>query len=237
MTDAAGRPGRTPALAEVLVRRSAQIAWVRNSGMSVLLLLLAFVVFVLPAVLPFGSAWQLIIDVVLLLILVSGVIAVAEHRKLALALSVLSVLVIVVRGMEWFTPVGLLPTLRNASTLSALLLLAIAVGINVFASGHAIGDRVFGAIVLYLLLGLIWGVTYAAIGAHAPGSFAGHPGADRGLADWVYFSFVTLTTVGYGDITPVATGARSLAMLEALVGQLYPAIIIARLVSLQGSSQ
>ena len=53
------------------------------------------------------------------------------------------------------------------------------------------------------------------------------------LTDWMYFSFVTLTTVGYGDITPVATSARSLAMLEALTGQLYPAIIIARLVSLQ----
>ena len=53
----------------------------------------------------------------------------------------------------------------------------------------------------------------------------------------MYFSFVTLTTVGYGDITPVATSARSLAMLEALTGQLYPAIIIARLVSLQTSSQ
>jgi voltage-gated potassium channel Kch len=48
-----------------------------------------------------------------------------------------------------------------------------------------------------------------------------------------YFSFVTLTTVGYGDILPVAPVARALATLEALVGQLYPAILIARLVSLQ----
>ena len=75
------------------------------------------------------------------------------------------------------------------------------------------------------------------LGAHSPDAFAGHPGADGALADWVYFSFVTLTTVGYGDITPVSTSARSLAMLEALTGQLYPAIIIARLVSLQTSSR
>jgi len=53
--------------------------------------------------------------------------------------------------------------------------------------------------------------------------------------DALYFSMITLTTVGYGDITPVATSARSLAMLEALTGQLYPAIIIARLVSLQSN--
>ena len=62
------------------------------------------------------------------------------------------------------------------------------------------------------------------------------PAEGSGLAEWVYFSFVTLTTVGYGDIAPVTQGARSLAMLEALVGQLYPAVIIARLVSLQTSS-
>jgi hypothetical protein len=49
----------------------------------------------------------------------------------------------------------------------------------------------------------------------------------------VYFSFVTLTTAGYGDITPVARAARSLSNLEALIGQLYPAIVLARLVSLQ----
>jgi uncharacterized membrane protein len=66
-----------------------------------------------------------------------------------------------------------------------------------------------------------------------PGAFAGVERHDDTPPDWVYFSFVTLTTVGYGDITPVARGARTLAILEALVGQLYPAVIIARLVSLQ----
>ncbi|KDP86646.1 hypothetical protein CF70_006185 [Cupriavidus sp. SK-3] len=50
---------------------------------------------------------------------------------------------------------------------------------------------------------------------------------------WIYFSFVTLTTLGYGDITPVAHAAKSLAILEALIGQLYPAIVLARLVSLR----
>ena len=91
----------------------------------------------------------------------------------------------------------------------------------------------FGAIVLYLLIGLIWAVIYSAISLHVPNAFAGSVGVNAGLSDWVYFSFVTLTTVGYGDITPVAQGARALATLEAFIGQLYPAIIIARLVSLQ----
>ena len=230
---------RAPKSASAKARASelAHIALRRVSGMSALLLLLVCVVFVLPAFMSLGREWEVVTDILVILILVSGVVAVAEHRRLALALGIISLLVIAIRVIEWFTPVDLLPMLRRISTMSAFLVLAIAVGINVFASGHAIGDRVFGAIVLYLLLGLIWGVMYAALGAHSPGAFDGHPGVTGGLADWVYFSFVTLTTVGYGDITPVATSARSLAMLEALTGQLYPAIIIARLVSLQTSSR
>ncbi len=216
--------------------RSKRTAWLRNSGMSVLLALLVGVVFVVPVAVSDGAMWRLITDVVLLLILASGVVAVIEHRRLAIALTALSVLVVAVRSAEWLAPVGMLPTLRNLSTLSAFLVLAFAVGINVFASGHATGDRVFGAIVLYLLIGLIWAVAYAALDLQSPASFSGHPGGDSGLADWVYFSFVTLTTVGYGDIVPVARAARSLAILEALIGQLYPAVIIARLVSLQGNS-
>jgi hypothetical protein len=223
--------------AKLAAQELARMASLRTSGMSALLVLLVVVVFVLPVFLSFGTAWQVIIDIALILILISGVVAVAEHRKLAISLAVVSVLVIAMRIGEWFTPHDMLPTLRRLSTVSAFLLLAIAVGINVFASGRVISERLFGAVVLYLLLGLIWGVIYAVISAHSPEAFAGHPGATVGLADWMYFSFVTLTTVGYGDITPVTTGARSLAMLEALTGQLYPAVIIARLVSLQDASK
>jgi len=205
--------------------------------MSALLVLLVCTVFLMPSILQLVPEWQLVTDILVILILGSGLVAVAEHRKLAVALALVSLVVIAMRVIEWFTPLDMLPVLRRLSTLGAFLVLAFAVGINVFASGHAISDRVFGAIVLYLLLGLIWGVMYAEMGAYSPDAFAGRAGASGFLTDWIYFSFVTLTTVGYGDITPVATSARSLAMLEALTGQLYPAIIIARLVSLQSGPQ
>jgi hypothetical protein len=207
----------------------------RNSAMAVLLALLVSIVFIAPALTPVGEAWHLAIDVMLMLILASGLVAVLNHRRLALVLAALWMLVIVDRSFEGLVPAPFQPIVRNCSTLGAFLVLAIAVGINVFASGHAIGDRVFGAIVLYLLIGLIWAVAYSAIALHVPHAFAGDVNANSGLADWVYFSYVTLTTVGYGDITPVAKNARALATMEAFIGQLYPAIIIARLVSLQGS--
>jgi Ion channel len=95
-------------------------------------------------------------------------------------------------------------------------------------------DRILGAIALYVLIGVVWAEAYQLVSIRVPDAYAGIAGGsgspDR--ASWIYFSFVTLTTVGYGDITPVAHAARSLAILEALIGQLYPAIVLARLVSL-----
>lgn len=211
--------------------------WLHNSGMSVLLILLVAIVFVMPVIAPGVSNTKLLWDILLALILISGVAAVAEHRKLAVALALLSVAVIALAVSEAQAPAWQARELRSLATMCAFLLLAFAVGINVFAFGHAVSDRVVGALVLYLLLGVLWAVAYQHLERLLPGAFAGHTDESGGLADWAYFSFVTLTTVGYGDITPVALAARSLSILEALVGQLYPAVIIARLVSLQVGSK
>jgi hypothetical protein len=217
-----------------LVQRHA--AWLRTSGMSALLGILVVSIFIVPTVVPYGTASRMVVDVLLPMVLISGIVAVSEHRKTLVTLVLLSVLAVVARWSELLLPVALQPEYRDTATLIALAVLAFAVGINVFAAGRPLRDRVFGGIVLYLLLGVMWAVAYALVDTLTPNAFAGRPANDAGLADWGYFSFVTLTTVGYGDITPVTRVARSLAMLEALVGQLYPAIIIARLVSLPASA-
>ena len=93
---------------------------------------------------------------------------------------------------------------------------------------------------VYLLLGLIWMSAYKLLLRAVPGAihFASGEPSDLRLGHGLgYYSFVTLTTLGYGDITPVHPVARSLASGEALVGQLYPAILIARLVSMQLASR
>ena len=206
--------------------------------MLLLLLLLVVTVFVFPVVLPHGPIGRFVVGVLMTLLLLAGVFAVAEHRRIVPALVVLSVLSIVVRWTEWIVPSTLLPALRELSALLALSVLAVAVGINVFGTGKAVVERVTGAVVLYLLIGLEWAVAYGILDAHSPGAFTGAGGgSEYTLEHWVYFSFVTLTTVGYGDISPVSRAARSLAILEALVGQLYPAVILARLVSLSWDKQ
>ncbi len=103
-------------------------------------------------------------------------------------------------------------------------------------------DTIAGAACAYTLLALVWGNVYVLLELVRPGSFnipavwlmgASH---DPGAA-LVYFSFITLTTVGYGDITPVWPGAGGLAAAEAIVGQLYLAITIARLVGVHASQR
>ena len=94
-------------------------------------------------------------------------------------------------------------------------------------------NRLVGAICVFLLLGMIWAFAYSLLDLAVPDSFGGlgpghTPGFDSG---WLYFSFVTLTTLGYGDITPATGIARTLSYMQAVAGQFYVAVLVAGLVS------
>ena len=98
------------------------------------------------------------------------------------------------------------------------------------------GERIFGALCAYVFIGLFFALIYTHIEYRQPGTFAGLVG-EPGLPEanlypvFTHFSFVTLTTLGYGDITPVAEHARTLAWFEALLGQLYLAVMVAGFVA------
>ncbi|HSQ02541.1 MAG TPA: potassium channel family protein [Burkholderiales bacterium] len=99
--------------------------------------------------------------------------------------------------------------------------------------GPVDGERIHAALSAYVLIGIIFGVVYVSYERMWPGSFAviSGPGGFL-LPRAVYFSFVTLATLGYGDIVPVSEPARGTAILEAIGGQLYIAVLLARLVAL-----
>jgi hypothetical protein len=116
-------------------------------------------------------------------------------------------------------------------TLTAGLLLG-----DVLSKGPVTADKIYGALCVYLLIGLTWGFMLLTLEGVQPGSFSlglSQPsGIAKDPATLVYFSFVTLSTVGYGDITPLSPPARSLAFMEAIIGQIYLAVLVARLVGL-----
>jgi hypothetical protein len=121
----------------------------------------------------------------------------------------------------------------------ALLIMGVAlasvVARKVFARGRVTHHRIIGAILVYLSIAVIFTALFTIIGLLVPDAFSGMSFEDNAAlaSKVIYFSFVTLTSTGYGDVFPLHPVARSLCNLETIVGQLYPATLLARLVSLE----
>jgi hypothetical protein len=183
-------------------------------------------VFVLP---PFTVASEErgpLVDVALTLLLAAGVTGLQVRAWTRAALLLTAVAAMGVR---------LIPaTSDEAIALSSLVslgLMAAVVLYQTFRGSDVSVHHVQGAVAAYLLLGLVWAAAYALVAALHPGAFTSATPLSQDRS-FVYYSFITLTTVGYGDVSPVHPAARSLAILEALVGQLYPAVLLARIVTL-----
>jgi hypothetical protein len=216
------------------VRRALARFWETDRSLPILLVLLVVVELVLPAVLldeRFGGSW---IDLLFTAVLVAGVASVwKEGRWVVRGVYLLGALSLAVR---WTARAGLVEGLegwRALTSLVALALLTFVVLVKVLRPGLVTHHRIEGAIAAYLLLGISWASAYEWLAWRDPAAFAGAVTTGLASSRWVYYSLVTLTTMGYGDITPVAPAARSLAVAEALTGQLYLAILISRLVALE----
>jgi len=173
---------------------------------------------------------------VLTLVFITGPLAVARTRITLIATFVLALLVLLpglasARGeFEEAYRYSLLAGILFFSFLAGLLIREFLV-----QSTEVDSETLWGAVNIYILIGLCFAFWYAALDLFVPGLFSGHfveaTNRDQ-LMGFIYFSFVTLTTLGYGDITPSVTWVATLNYLEAVIGQLYVAIVIARLVSL-----
>jgi hypothetical protein len=126
--------------------------------------------------------------------------------------------------------------LDSTAWLIAGLALSVVVARAVFGRGRITYHRVVGAVLLYLIIGLTFVALYGFVALAAPQAFTNLPTLHGDFAvagNLIYFSFVTLTTTGYGDIAPLHPYARSLANVEAILGQIYPVTLLARLVTLE----
>ena len=209
--------------------------WKQEHALSVFCIFLVLVLFVVNPLVASGFIARYLLDGFASLVLVSGVIAIAQNQRLAIIAATVTIISILSRCLADIRPLPGITMWCEAWSLVTILLLTGVVLAHVFKPGAITFHRIQGAIAVYLLLGLAWAHAYFLTVMTFPGAFNTPQTASHidEMPTFVYYSFVTLTTVGYGDITPVHPFARSLATMEALFGQLYPAILIARLVSLE----
>jgi ion channel len=190
-------------------------------------------IFLVP-IAQFATWGRLAARAVLLLIIISGLIATVRDRRLILMAIALTAASLFVGWEDIERPSLYLHLFNNLYSWVFIVFLVVLILRQVFREGPITPRRVQGSIAVYLLLGLLWGVSYEIVELLKPGSF--RVASQRGnvtLPQLGYFSFTTLATLGLGDILPLSPLARALVVLEALVGQLFPVILIARLVTLE----
>jgi hypothetical protein len=221
------------------IRVSPRQLWLSDPMLVALLVVLLVLIFLMP-LLPVDRAGRIAIDLFFSLLLLSGVVTLSRTRVglwlgTAVAGSALVVrwidrLVANVHLSEWDAVL----TLATEVTLAAVLLAQI-----FRESGPVTIFRIAGAVVVYLLLGQVWVNLYWLLENLHPGTFhfVTTPSPSDLLGRLVYFSYETLTTAAYGDVTPLTPVARSAANLEGLTGQLFPAILIGRLVGMEIESR
>lgn len=210
--------------------------WASERSLSVLAGVVVVSSFVIAPLTPPAGVGEAVLTVTYLTLLASGIATVPRKGSAVYVLGALALLSAVARAATLLAPGDLAEVGRKLSGAMFCLLLAAVVFERIFRAGHVTVHRISGAVAAYLLIGLVFAFVYDAIEILLPGSFHfATPGLrDAALADpMTYFSFTTLTTVGYGDITPRIPLTQSLANLESLIGQLFPTILIARLVALE----
>jgi hypothetical protein len=178
---------------------------------------------------------DLIVSILLSLVLLSAVLAVADRKGVFFVALVLAIPAIAGRWISHFRP-DLVPPPVFLTAGLVLIAFVVANLLRFVLRAPSVNVEVLCAsISAYLMLGLLWTVAYWLVDQLTPGAFAFNGNAERPSIrgfNAFYFSFITLSTVGYGDITPVSKVARMLAAMEAMTGLLYVAVLIARLVSL-----
>src|SRR6516225_6607107 len=182
---------------------------------------------------------NLILSALFSMVLLAAVFAVARRKRVLIVAIVLAIPAIAGRWINHFRPDLVHPAVF---LVFALLLLAFVIAhmLRFILRAPLVNVEVLCAsISVYLMLGLMWTVAYWLVDQLTPGgAFSFNTNAGTHSMNWntgFYFSFITLSTVGYGDITPVSRIARWLAAMEAMTGLLYVAVLIARLISLYSS--
>jgi hypothetical protein len=219
--------------------RWVQVLTSQEEGLSILLLVLVVIIFMIYPLQTLGITSMLLVRLFFSLLVVAGVWAVSRNRSNRVLAIVVGVAYLV---FQWYRSVSsdkwvVLTSLTITIAFEALLTFFVLV--RTMAPGPVNRYRIEGSIVVYLMIGVLFSTVYTLIYAlnDTAFTFSNKPESiELSQARLTYFSFITLTTIGYGDIQPLHPFSQAAAMMEGLIGQLFPAILIGRLVSLSLTS-
>jgi hypothetical protein len=208
--------------------------WDKESGLSGMLVLLFAMHFILIPLFGSYSSFMVTINIFWMLFLVAGIISLSKTKRQAIQISIIPFLFMLFGWINVFDASPFFIMVDIVLTICTFGLLIFLVLVKVFEPGPITGYRVIGSIVVYMILANLWAVIYLFIYEHIPGSFSITlpPFESNTLqANFLYFSYITITTTGFGEIVPLHPFARALVQVEAIIGVLYPVILIGRLVS------
>ena len=217
------------------IEKSSRALGLRRFPMVQLVIALGLLFFFLPFVEEIKGG-DLIVSVLLSLVLLAGVLAVASRgRTLGVAL-LLAIPAVAGRWISHFQPHLVPPAIFLVAGIGLVAFVVVNLLRFVLRAPSVDVEVLCASVSAYLMLGLIWTMAYWLVAQLTPGAFAFNTttGTKETMEGFnaFYFSFITLSTVGYGDITPVSKVARMLAAMEAMTGLFYVAVLIARLVAL-----
>ncbi len=206
-----------------------------DSLLTALTALLCVMLFVLAPLQALGYLVFQVFELAVAIVLIACVFVLSGSRTVAAAMLAGLIMLIVGAILRLRSPSMIELDLVVASWLILTTTLGWVVARVVFGGGRVTHHRVIGAVLLYLTIAVMFAATFRLVGAIVPKAFSGMSMADSPAlaSELIYFSFATLTTTGYGDIVPLHPVVRSLCNLESVIGQLYPATLLARLVTLE----
>jgi hypothetical protein len=201
--------------------------------LTIALFLLMFVAWPLAEI---GVLQRPLLGMVMLIVVLASLFALGSAGRFAPVVATLGLVVFGFQVLMLIWPSALMSLLNDMIAGTFVLLLCVLLLNGAMASGSVTMNRVIGAIAVYLLFGLFFAFMFDLLERLVPGAFNMGPQPTQltpGGARFFYLSIITLTSVGFGDMAPVHPFARSLVMLEGVLGQIYTTVLLARLVSLE----
>jgi hypothetical protein len=226
--------GSRPSRIAVLHMHMSQF-WSGDLGLTLVSISVVVLIFLIFPLRGGGLHGRFFFDILMVALMLSGALVIKQNR---IVRAVVIAFVLAGAGMLWVSllyPTRFLQEFSSVLSIITSLIYVRIVLLVMFREGPVTWSRMQGGVAAYLLIGLAWASAFQLVEQLHSGSFhfiTEPTDAEQLTSKMVYFSFATLTTVGFGDVLPVYPFARSLAIAEAIVGQLFPAILIGALVAM-----